>query len=95
MNFGFVLLTNEEFTEYEGRKNIGNTKSAKAFLKLIKDGSKKIEERIKGIEADKKEDIKRITPATRGNIQTFKQAGGAGGAGIQVAGGRGQVGRRI
>jgi hypothetical protein len=57
----------------------------------------KITDRIAKKEEAEKEKTKgtRNPPATRGNIQTFKQAGGAGGAGIQVAGGRGQAGRRI
>ena len=57
----------------------------------------KINEAIARKEEAEKEKTKgtRNPPATRGNIQTFKQAGGAGGAGIQVAGGRGQAGRRI
>lgn len=80
-----LLLNDPTFIEYEGRKNIGNLRNANKLLQLITDGSKAVEERIKSIEADKKEDIKRVIPATRGNIQTFKAGGGRGG--IRAGGG--------
>lgn len=69
------LLKDPEFIEYEGKKNIGNLRNANKLLQLITDGSKTVEQRIKDIEGDKKEDIKRVIPKTRGNIQTFKPAG--------------------
>jgi hypothetical protein len=61
------LLNDPEFIEYEGKKNIGNLRNANKLLQLITDGSKTIEQRIKDIEGDKKEDIKRVIPKTRGN----------------------------
>jgi hypothetical protein len=80
------LLTDPDFTEFDGKKNIGNTRDAKKLLKLIKDGSAKIEERIKAIDESNKDDpLKRNPPATRGNIQTFKAGGGRGG--IRAGGG--------
>jgi len=75
------LLTDKDFTEFEGKtKNIGNTKDAKKLLKIIKDGSSKIEERIKAIDESNKDDpLKRIAPKTRGNIRTLRLGTGSDG----------------
>jgi len=80
-----ALLTDPDFTEFDGVKNIKNTKKARTFLKIIKEGSKKIDERIKTIaESNKDDPLKRNAPATRGNIQTFRR--GSGSDGVRAGG---------
>jgi len=78
-------------------RGIGNANDAVLILNKLTSGAVELEKKITDIIAKKeeaeREKVKgtRNPPATRGNIQTFKQAGGAGGAGIQVASGRGQA----
>ena len=67
------LLKDPEFIEYEGKKNIGNLRNANKLLQLITDGSKTVEQRIKDIEGDKKEDIKRVIPKQEVIYKTLNQ----------------------
>ena len=83
-------------------KGIGNTKDASLILLKLTTGAvqleQKIADRIALKEEEKKEKAKGVYYPTTSNppitIENIKQAGGAGGAGVQVAGGRGQAGRR-
>ena len=76
------LLKDKTFTEYTGPTNIRNLTDAESILKILNKGSSQVIEEIKQIEADKKETPKgRNPPRTKGNIQTFAKAGGAGGGG--------------
>jgi len=80
------LISDKDFTEYKGVRNIGALTDAQGLLDLLKTNSVEVLQRIEQIEKDKEESpLKRDPPRTSGNIQTFVKSAGSGGVSSGVS----------